>query len=173
MSLGKSDEWVVVGEVAGAYGVRGEIRVHNYSEAPEILLDVKQWFLQETGQWRSYAVISSRLHGRCVVGKLAGIDDRDVAARWRNVPVALRREDLPVPEAGEFYWTDLEGMTVINREHVTIGRVIGLMRTPANDVLRVQTLSDKEMLLPFIQSAVDRVDSVARIIHVDWGADRV
>lgn len=163
----------MIGEIAGAYGVRGQVRIHNYSEAPVELLEADIWYLLQDDKWCPYRVESARLHGQTVLGKLEGITDRDVAAALRNTKVALRREDLPPPEENEFYWADLNGMKVVNREGQTIGTVSGLLRTPANDVLRVKTSEEGEMLIPFIQSVIDKVDNEARTVYVDWGVDWV
>ena len=79
--------------------------------------------------------------------------------------------ELPATRNGEYYWADLIGMEVINLRDQSLGKVIGLIETPANDVLRVGRGESVEQLLPFVAAVVLDVDLSARCVRVDWEAD--
>lgn len=165
------DGFIVMGEIAGPYGVRGEIRVHNYDSLPAELIGVARWWFDDTGAWRAVRVTRARAHGEILVAKVDGIDDRDAASALRKARVALLPSDLPEIEEDSFYWFELIGMAVVNRADESLGRVEGLIESPANDVLRIVDKANKMRLIPMVGSAIDRVDREAKTITVDWGLD--
>ena len=81
--------------------------------------------------------------------------------------IAVRREELPPPEPGTYYWADLEGLTVVNLDGAVLGTVSHLFETGANDVLVVVD-GERERLIPYTREAVKQVDLQARMIRVDW-----
>ena len=81
----------------------------------------------------------------------------------------MARSDLPAPEENEFYWSDLIGLTAVNREGVELGKVDSLMETGAQDVLVIK--GNREHLIPFIAQFVGKVDVAGGQIEVDWGED--
>ena len=85
--------------------------------------------------------------------------------------IGAPREELPAPESGEYYWGDLVGLDVMNVHGQPLGRVVGLIATAANDVLRVGGEEGRERLLPFVAAVVQEVDVPGRRILVDWEAD--
>ena len=83
------------------------------------------------------------------------------------------RTSFPTPDEGEFYWVDLIGMAVLDREQQALGHVVGLLETGPHCVLRVQPAAPEadEILIPFVDAYVDAVEQVERRIRVDWQAD--
>jgi 16S rRNA processing protein RimM len=164
---------VVMGRVAGAYGVRGFVRIDPLSEDPLALLGHGQWQLRrgEHAQWQSHAVCEARPHGGSLVALLDGVSDREAATRWRGALVGVLRSALPPLDVGELYWADLEGLAVVNRDGVALGNVGGLVDTGAHPVLRVQCPGRHERLIPWVPAYIDDVDLAARRIAVDWPAD--
>jgi len=83
------------------------------------------------------------------------------------------RSSFPTPDDGEFYWVDLIGLSVANREGAALGAVVGLIETGPHCVLRIQPADPKaeEVLVPFVDAYVDRVDRESKLIHVDWQPD--
>jgi 16S rRNA processing protein RimM len=105
-----------------------------------------------------------------VVARLAGIDDRDRAARLVGLEIAIDRDQLFTPPEGEYYWDQLIGLQVVNRLGESLGEVQGMMETGANDVLVVR--GERERLIPWVQgSVVMSVELDSGTIHVDWDAD--
>ena len=83
----------------------------------------------------------------------------------------IARAEFPQPAHDEFYWADLIGLAVVNREGIVLGNVAGLIDTGPHSVLRVEAESVEERLIPFVSAYVDQVDMAARKILVDWGQD--
>jgi 16S rRNA processing protein RimM len=161
---------VVLGRISGVFGVKGWVRVYSHTEPREAILDYKNWLLNRDGKWLSVRVEDGKPHGRAVIAKLKDTDDRDAAAALLNVDIAVSRDDMPQTKADEYYWADLEGLKVVDRDGRRLGKVSYLMATGANDVLVVD--GDRENLIPFVMGDVILdVDLDAGVIHVDWEWD--
>ncbi|MBI5041331.1 MAG: ribosome maturation factor RimM [Gammaproteobacteria bacterium] len=158
---------VIVGRVSGLFGVHGWLKIFSYTEPRENIVEYSPWLLKTGDQWHTFEVESGRVHGKGVVVKLAGRDDRDAAALLVGCDIAVSREQLGEPEAGEYYWADLEGLKVVNLEGVELGVVEHLFATGANDVVVVR--GERERLLPFIRGDVIRsIDLQRGVMEVDW-----
>ena len=165
-------DWVVMGRISGLYGVQGWVKVFSYTEPRTGILDYSPLYLASHGEWRPADVAAGRQQGKGVVLKLNAVDDRDAAQTLIGRDLAVRREQLPALPAGEFYWSDLEGLTVINKEGVRLGRIDHLFATGANDVMVVKTEAGqggREHLIPFVQDVyVLAVDLQQATVTVDW-----
>ena len=167
--MANEQDLVVLGRISGLYGVRGWVKVFSHTEPRERIVQYSPWQVRlggPSGEWRSMVVAEGRRHGKGVIVRLEGIDDRDVAARLMEAEIAIHRDQLPELEPGDYYWTDLQGLEVVNREGVTLGRVDHLFETGANDVLVV--LGERERLIPYTDDTVLGVDLEAGRIEVDW-----
>ena len=161
---------VILGRVTGLYGVKGWIKVHSYTEPREAILDYKDWLLLRDGDRQSVKLAEGKRHGKAVIARIDGVDDRDVAAGYVGNDIAVPRERLPDTGRGEFYWADLEGLQVVHSDGRILGKVAYLLATGANDVLVVH--GDEEILIPFVQEEVIKdVDLAAGVINVDWEWD--
>lgn len=158
-----------MGRVAGPHAVRGWVKVQTFTQRPDGLLPYRTWWLGRGRDWRAFQVEEASVHGRSIIAKLAGCEDREGAAALKGAEVALPREQLPASEAGEFYWSDLQGVQVRNIDGVTLGVVTGLLETGANQVLVVQ--AERERLIPFVEAVVKSVDLAQGSMVVDWEVD--
>ncbi len=169
---------IEVGRIGGAWGVKGELRVLPYAAEPQALLRARQWFVRppdaaaHAPQARLLTILRARSHGDGVVAQAREISDRDAAQALQGCSIHLPRAAFPKTAKDEWYWVDLIGLAVINRDGAELGQVVGLLDTGAHSVLRVQPLPDgAERLIPFVDAYVDAVDLAARSITVDWGLD--
>jgi 16S rRNA processing protein RimM len=159
-----------MGRVSGLFGVRGWVKVFSYTQPREAILDYRRWFVGRQGQWQRMDVCEGQRHGKAVIARLEGIEDRDQAARLIESEIAVSRQDLPEAEEGSYYWADLEGLQVVHRDGTVLGTVGYLIETGANDVL--VTEGDKERLIPFVAGEVILdVDVDKGVITVDWEWD--
>lgn len=157
---------VVMGRVRAPHGLKGWIKVQPFTQEVEGLLEYPEWWLGAAGQWQQHRVAESAVHGAVVVARLDGFVDRDAAAGLRGRDVAIPRAVLPENREGEFYWNDLLGIEVRNRDSVVLGLVANILETGANTVLVVR--GEKELLVPFIQDVIVKVDVKAGQVVVDW-----
>ncbi len=114
-----------------------------------------------------------RDQGDAIVATAPEIADRDAAEAMKGVRVFVSRSTFPKTDDGEFYWIDLIGLSVFNRDQVALGDVVGLIDTGPHCVLRIQPAEAdaEERLVPFVDAFVDSVDMPGRRIVVDWGLD--
>lgn len=161
-------EYIVVGRINGIFGVRGWVKIFSHTQPRENILGYVTWYLKKQGEWVACELDTGRVHGKGVVAKLKGCDDRDAAAALMGNTIAIRREQLPQTGADEYYWSDLVGLKVITLEGVVLGVVDSLLETGANDVLVVMQ-DGTERLIPFVQGQfVKNVDLNEGVITVDW-----
>ena len=111
-----------------------------------------------------------RAAGRATASSPEDVTDRDPAVATVGRDIGIVRELLPPNEPGEYYWHDLVGLQVANREGAELGRVVQLLDTGANDVLVVE--GDRKRLIPYVRGVyVDEVDLDDGRILVDWHVD--
>jgi len=183
------DDAVEVGRIVGAWGLKGWIKVHPFASDPQALFSSRRWFIkppEEGAVKRPGAPPASALplllkiteakdHGDVVVALAQDVADRDAAEALRGARVFVGRSSFPTPDADEFYWIDLIGLDVVNREGERLGTVTGLIDTGPHSVLRVAptpgAAETDERLIPFVGAYVDDVSLAERRITVDWGLD--
>jgi 16S rRNA processing protein RimM len=164
---GKSSEPVLLGRISGVFGVDGWVKLFSYTEPREAILGYRHCLLQRDGTWSEVRWRTGRRQGKTVVASLDGIDDRDAAESLIGADIGIWRENLPATKDTEYYWADLEGLAVVNKDGSDLGVVAYLMATGANDVLVVQ--GNQEILIPFVTGRyVTDVDLAAGVIRVDW-----
>ncbi len=161
---------VVMGKVVAAQGILGWVKVQTFTEYLDSLLDYDTWYLGNEQSWRPLQVLEADVHGKVLVAKLEGIADRTAAEKYKGLLVAVPRAELPEQEEGEYYWSDLVGLSVENLAGEKFGTVDSLLETGANDVLVVKG-EHGETLIPFIASVIQQVSLKDKTIRVDWQAD--
>lgn len=165
-----AQNWVAMGYIKGAFGIKGWLKVKADTEFADSLLDYPEWQLRRDGSVRTVEVAEGKAVGDELQVKFVGIDDRDAAALLRGYTIEIAREAFAPAEEDEYYWADLVGMKVLNRDGVELGVVANLMDTGAHDILVVNgTFGQK--LIPFVSHYIDDVNAETRVITADWGTD--
>jgi len=162
---------VIMGRIAAAHGIRGLVKIQPFTEFVDSLLDYGSWWIgHEHGPWREVKIEQCEAHSKTLVAQLPDCPDRTAAEKLKGLLVAVPRSSLPKQDEGEYYWSDLIGLAVVNEAGVPLGTVKNLLETGANEVLSVQGDSG-ETLIPFVASAIKRVDLKNKTIQVDWALD--
>jgi 16S rRNA processing protein RimM len=172
---------VEVGRILDAWGIKGWFKVLPYSADPEALFSSKHWYLlpPEKGA-KAFSgpvllpVREAKEHSDAVVASSAEVPDRNAAEALRGARIFVARSSFPAPQQDEYYWVDLIGLAVVNREGVHLGQVQELLSTGPQTVLVVGYELDgkpAERMIPFVSAYVDEVDQAARCIRVDWQPD--
>lgn len=154
-----------MGRVAGAYGVRGWVKVVPQPGAEDGLAGARRWWVGA----QAFEVGAARRHGATVLGKLDGVDTREGAQALKGQAVAVRRDALPEPEAGRYYLADLLGLEVVNEQGEALGVVSRTYSNGAHDVIEVA--GERTRLIPWVAAVVKQVDLGAGRVQVEWGAD--
>ncbi|HEX5806548.1 MAG TPA: ribosome maturation factor RimM [Macromonas sp.] len=177
---------VEVGRVQEAWGIKGWVRVHAHSADPAVLFSAKRWYLSAPqGRYaRGFdafkgdvivAVSEVKSHADGIVAQLEPVSDRNAAEALKSARIFISRADFPQSQdPDEYYWVDLIGLDVVNREGVHLGVVKDLLPTGPHSVLCLEySAGDQtlERMIPFVAVYVDRVDLPGKCITVDWQPD--
>ena len=172
---------VEVGRITDAWGIKGWFKVLSHSNDADALFASKRWFLQpSTKGVKTFAgtlgldINEVKVHSDSVVANAEGVPDRDAAESLRGARIFVSRGSFPAAEKDEYYWVDLIGLFVVNREGVALGQVRELLSTGPQTVLVMSYLQDgktMERMIPFVSVYVDDVDIPAGKITVDWQPD--
>ena len=172
---------VEVGRIADAWGVKGWFKVLPHSASPEALFSSRRWYLLPADRGpKSFSgtvllrVREAKEHSDSVVASAQEIDDRDAAEALKGARVFVPRSSFPTPKDDEYYWVDLIGLAVVNREGVALGTVKELLSTGPQTVLLLEYLQDgqpAERMIPFVSAYVDSVDLAGKRIIADWQPD--
>ncbi len=173
---------VEVARLGEAWGVKGWVKVLAHSAHPEALFSSKRWYLQppERGArhfsgTRILPVSQIRRHGEALVVQSLSITDRTTAELLRGARVFVPRSSFPSLPDDEYYWVDLIGCEVVNREGVVLGVVEELLATGPQTTLVLQQTgpeaSGSQRMIPFVNAFVDAVDVSAKRIVVNWQPD--
>jgi 16S rRNA processing protein RimM len=187
------DDAIEVGRIVDAWGLKGWVKVQPFADDPQALFSSRRWFLlpsEKTLLLRPSGVASAipsllkitqvKEHGEVVVALAQEVPDRSAAEALRGARVFIGRASFPTAGPDEFYWVDLIGLAVVNREGAVLGTVAGLIDTGPHSVLRVVPATapavgpdapEAERLIPFVAAYVDDVSLENRLITVDWGLD--
>ena len=177
---------IEVGRIADAWGIKGWFKVHPYSADPEALFSSRRWYLlpAEKGA-RTFSgtlllrVREAKDHSGTVVASAHEVDARDAAEALRGARIFIARQNFPTAATDEYYWVDLIGLDVRNREGVVLGQVKELLTTGPQTVLVIaeETVdaagapATVERMIPFVAAFVDGVDLPGKLITVDWQPD--
>ena len=163
------DNPVIMGRIVAPYGVLGWLKVLPDTELPDGLLGYKAWLIGKDDSWREVKLESGKVHNDVLVVKLSGVDDRDAAFAFKGMQVAVPRNLLPVLDSSEFYWSDLIGLAVKNKQGVDFGKIADVFDTGANDVIVVK--GEVERLIPFTEQTIIEVSIENQTMLVDWDED--
>lgn len=181
------EDAVEVGRIVDAWGIKGGIKVLPFSSDPQALFSTRRWFLKPpedkivpAGASAPPALLritDAREQGDVIVATAQDLPDRNAAESLRGCRVFVSRASFPTADVGEYYWIDLIGLTVVNRQGEALGQVADLLDTGAHSVLRVvqaagtDAVAAAERLIPFVAAYIDDVNLDQRRITVDWGLD--
>ena len=145
---------IALAAIAGAHGVRGEVRVKLFSDSLESLS--RHQFLYVGGVSRR--LLSVRDGGKTAVARFEGVDDRSMAETLRGELVEIDRSALPPLDEGEYYHADLIGLAVVDAGGKPVGTVAGVENYGAGDLLEIQEPGGKRSLIPFRDGIADLRD---------------
>lgn len=159
---------IEIGRIAGAHGVRGEVRVRLHNPDSTTLFRISRVLLRppQGGEARALCLLHARRHKRGVLLRLEGIESASQAAELATQILCVRRGDLPPLKPHEAYYAELAGSVVRLQSGATVGVVREVFATGSNEVLVVEG-PEREYLIPFIADVVVRVDPAERVVVIE------
>ena len=158
------NDWIIIGRVRAAHGIRGELRVDILSDFPQRFQALKRVYLGDAHT--PYTVANSRFMPKGVLIKLAGIDSRDTAERLAGSYIALPEAETPPLPDGSFHHHQIQGLEVRADDGRLLGSVAEILTTGSNDVYIVRGGQFGELLLPAIAEVIRTIDLEAQCITV-------
>jgi len=173
---------IEVARIGEAWGIKGWFKVIPFSAQPEALFSSKRWYLQppERGAKPFSGTVllpikEAKDHSGSVVACAHEVVDRTAAELIKGARVWVARSSFPTAATDEYYWVDLIGLSVVNREGVDLGVVSELLSTGPQTVLVIQYAGSEgktmERMIPFVAAFIDEVELPKRQIRVDWQPD--
>ena len=164
-----ADDEVELGFVSGVFGTAGEVRLHLHNPTSDLLRQPRRVVLVAPDGSRRHATLTARPGaGKRILGRIAGIDDRDGAAALMGFRVRIEKADLPAAAPDEFYVWQLEGAAV-EVDGQRRGTVATIHRAGPIDILEVDIGSDS-VFVPMIAAIVVGVDAPRRVVRLAPGA---
>jgi 16S rRNA processing protein RimM len=158
------DHRICVGAIAGAFGVKGEVRLKSFTASPEDIAGYAP-LMTEDGS-RSFDVRLTGQTSGALTARLSGVTTKEQADALRGMRLYVPRERLPSLPDDEFYHADLIGLEVFDTGGTALGRVKAVLNHGAADLLEIHGPGFKStVLLPFTREAVPTVDlATGRIV---------
>jgi 16S rRNA processing protein RimM len=155
--MNDSDPLVLVARVAGAFGVKGEVRIRTYTENPLSLANYRH-LLRSDGT-AALTLLSARSFKDGVIGRAKEVATKEEADALKGLDLYARRSALPPPDEDEFYLTDLIGLMAEAPDGATLGRVKAVPNFGAGDVLEIQPAGrGKSWLIAFTRDTAPEID---------------
>ena len=180
---------IEVGRIADAWGLKGWFKVLPHSNDPEALFSSKRWYLLPTERGKPaftgaklMRIREAKVHSDTIVAVAHELEDRDMAQALKGSRIFVPRSSFPTAPIDSYYWVDLMGLNVVNREGVVLGQVKDLLSTGPQTVLVIEYTEEDneednnvskvlERMIPFVAHFVDDVNLEAKRITVDWQPD--
>ena len=151
-------EKILIGKIVSAVGLKGELKVYNYSDRPDIYEDTPSIYVDDV----LMPVRSVRQQKNMIVLGLEGINDRDAAERARGSLLYVTEDDLPELPEGEYYIRDLIGMEAVTDDGAHLGKVTDVIQNTAQDIFEVETDDGRQVLIPKVPEFVLDIDPDSR-----------
>lgn len=163
-------QYIRLGLISRAHGIRGEVKVQPYSGQPGNFLGYRRLLVDaaDREELMVFEVLRSRVQGRQVVLHLVGCDSREAAEAMAGREVWLKRSDLPAPAEDEIYLADLVGKEAVSEKGSSLGRITGIVDTAAHPVLSV-TDRGREYLIPVHAGVVVSLEEERVVLRLPAG----
>jgi 16S rRNA processing protein RimM len=169
-------ELLIVGKITAAYGIKGWVKVHSYTDESENLFSYKSLLISRAGKLEPIIFSHWRQHGKGMVALIRGCDSRNLAETYLKCTLHVAKDQLPHLPAGDYYWNQLIGLKVytqVDGSEVELGEIASMMETGANDVVVISatasSVDNQERLIPYlVDQFVLKIDLEENRMDVDW-----
>jgi 16S rRNA processing protein RimM len=165
--MGTDPSFFALGRIVKTHGIHGEVQVYSYSDV-EYFFDYKDIFVQgKYGDKVPQRVVKARVKkGQSVILTLEGVVDITQAGSLVNTEIFLDRAKLSPLAEGEYYWHEIEGLSVVSAKGEELGILSDVLATGAHDVYVVK--GDRgEILVPAVEQMVKKIDFEKGVMVVD------
>lgn len=162
-----------MGVVIGTHGLRGDLKIRTLPTGNLALPGARRVYLKDSaGLLAQHDTVRSSLHKQNILLRLSGLENHAAAEQLLGASIWMAKVDLPKLDDEHYYWSDLEGLEVIDQQLGAVGEVVGMFATPAHDILEVDGPCG-EVLIPAIEPFLVRVDRDKGQLYVNLPAGLV
>ena len=162
----ETEDLFQIGIITGTHGLKGEVKVFPTTDDKERFLDLDTVLIDTGKELIEKKVQYCKFFKQFVFVKFEGLDDINDVEKYKRCPLKVTRENAVPLEEDEYYVADLLGLTIVDESGVTIGELVDVIETGANDVYEVKTSDGGHVLLPAIKDCILDVDMDEKIILV-------
>lgn len=163
------NEYITLGKITGFFGVKGWVKLYSHTRPRIGIAEYQQFYAGDKKTPLTFTHIQQS--GKYIIGCIDGVDSRESAENYLDIELFVARDDLPQLD-NEYYWHELIGLSVINQQGQTLGKITEMMETGANDVMVVHHDDGTEHLIPYaISHFVLSIDTDNGEMQVDWELD--
>ncbi|WP_281926858.1 ribosome maturation factor RimM [Roseibium album] len=160
---------VLMAKIGAAHGIRGEVRVKPYGDDPLSFTDYGV-LISKDGS-RSFEVEKARVQKTVVITKFKQVKDRNQAEELNGVELYVDRDRFPDPDEDEFYYSDLNGLSVIDQSGEQLGKIVAVQDFGAGDLLEIRPKRGRTFYIPFTKEFVPEVAMAEGFVKADLPDD--
>jgi len=166
MTTNDKKDRVLLGEITGVHGIRGDLLVRSYTQAPEAIASYGP--LADASGARHFSLKVVRSTDKGIVARIEGVADRTAAEKLRGTKLFIDRAQLPKTEASEFYHADLIGLKAVSEDGAHLGEIVSVQNFGAGDLLELKPVSGAATeFIPFEDQWVPRVDLKSGLVVIN------
>lgn len=166
-------KWIVIGHLGSPHGIQGWMKLFSHTQPVQNIQQYPQWFLETTEKWQPVDMKNIQLKFNAPKGyfyiKFTDSHSPEETRKYLHLKIAVPQEQLPELPKDDYYWYELEGLTVLNQQGILFGKINHLFSTGSNDVIVVQ--GSRERLIPYTKAVVLAVNLAQGEMMVDWDED--
>ncbi|WP_179395560.1 ribosome maturation factor RimM [Lacticaseibacillus absianus] len=156
-----------VGKIVNTHGIKGELKIVPITDFPEQRFAKGSKLVIEAAPNVDVEVAHVRQQKGLYLLSLKGYDDINLVLPFKGHLLSVRETDLQALDDGEYYYHDIIGLTVIDQTGATLGQVTEILAPGPNDVWVIPRPGQPDILLPFLNSVVQRIDLATKTAYVD------
>ncbi|WP_428086445.1 ribosome maturation factor RimM [Candidatus Thioglobus sp.] len=178
MSQNANNQRLLIGQINGLFGIQGWVKIFSHTHPRKNILAYQPWHIELNGVWTTLEIVKGRIQGKTIVAQLKDVNDCEVAKNYIGTQLYIEKSQRAKLPKGEYYWDELTGLEVINKEGIVLGKITSMVDTGSNSVMVINgkkesssSKDNKEHWVPYIKPFLIAIDMDKRQILVDWDED--
>ena len=150
MSSASNKENMVLGKITAVYGIKGWVKIYSFTDPMENIFEYQPWRLNVGGTLKEVKVEASKKHGKGLIAKLDGVDDRNIAQTYCGYEILADSGLLPELKEGEYYWSQLQNLLVYTESNICKMLSIGYNKPAKKDVIAITEDEKRKFFFPIL-----------------------
>lgn len=157
---------ILIGKIIGPHGIKGTLKVKPYTDFLERFEKYKIIKIKSENSLFEFLIEESFLHKDFVCLKLKGIDNINIALKFKNCEIVIEEDELKKLAEDEYYIHDLIGLKVLGNNDIEIGKIVDVISLASNDVYEIELPNKKRFFYPAVRDFIKEINIEKRIIRI-------